>query len=540
TVANSGAAVDGVTLVEELALPNHTTFVSAEINEHEINNGGPPTNITLNALWNGTTEPSLTEGAFTAPADSDLVFEVHIVFEVDPALTSTEANCPTGGVDNTVTLWRNGQELTHAGACVSMASELQFAKAVADHTYDPDTGGYTITYDLSAHNTTPIPTTFSLIDAPGLSPSVIVAGVTLTDEQSGDVSVLDITAAPFTIATDVAIAGGAEHDYLLAITYAIDPFSDTAADDMMCDGAAGLGLFNSLGGTYPDGGKPSGAYACADVPAPNLQFDKQFVGSTVVDADTLSAEFDITVTNALVDGELVGTAVYQIVDAPVATMGITPGAFHLASVDGGVEGDDYMAEVVTFLGGVDALSAEGLLDPGATHVFHVSIDYDFDIAGGFSGACGPVQIDQQPPGGMFNVLITDLGALFGGDPVLDPETGLPFGFHVACGGAASVGFQKTVVNDDGGTLEPGDVVFDIKGADGAVVETAHDGETVVLPAGEYAVDEEPVPGYTSDGTICGLLGEVIGAAVGPIVPGATTFAAGEDYLCSAINNDLPV
>lgn len=95
--------------------------------------------------------------------------------------------------------------------------------------------------------------------------------------------------------------------------------------------------------------------------------------------------------------------------------------------------------------------------------------------------------------------------------------------------------DKTVINDDGGTLTENDFTFEVWDAGGALVATFDGDKTITLPApGMYYMGEKPVSGYEQGlwGGDCtfGDLGDDIGQVY---------VGAGEHKTCTITNDDIP-
>lgn len=109
-----------------------------------------------------------------------------------------------------------------------------------------------------------------------------------------------------------------------------------------------------------------------------------------------------------------------------------------------------------------------------------------------------------------------------GDFICEPPDVIPPNEEPTTG---SISFVKIVTNDDSGTAVPSDFEFEADGGANGVFSNNQHGDTLSnLAPGEYLIAETSgTPGYSSDFSSCGN--------------GTVTVVAGQDVVCTVINND---
>lgn len=503
-----------------------------------------PEDITANAAWDGQDVTQLTHG-FRIAGGTQVVIGVTVRVAIDPELTEAERACPAPGdseqaLNNTATLFLDGWDDTgelvgidSATACLDIpAPGLQVTKSIEEGpVYDTANGTWTISYMIDVVNTGSGVATYELVDTPAFSDRVAIDSVSVFAVESETEHTYD--AAPtYPLADGVVIGADGEDRYRVTFVFRLD--GSTSPADVCA--SVGTGLFNTVTLSGSNELQLTDT-ACADLPQTHIMIDKEVVGLEYLDADTVGVQFTITVTNDGTDESPAYPEQYVFIDVPIPALGVDPAGLEVLAIDGGTEGEDVEFELGT---GPAALMATGLLAAGGSHVWHIGVVYSVDLLG-FDGECRELDLlGGAPLGGLSNVVVYASGG--GGSITPTDVSPLPFGFDLACVPVSSVTFDKTAVNDDGGSLNPGDVVFEVR--DGStVVRTGHSGDTLVIASGDYTVVEQPVAGYTSSGVTCAAVGggpddgDLSDTAVrGP----GTTFLPDYEYLCSATNDDEPV
>ena len=549
-VTNDGPVGQEVTLVDEF-------LFGASVSQDPVPTATAPDGVTLADDWDGEGQPQLTE-PFIVPADTTLEFTVSIVVNVEP---DSEDYCPetdttssSGALNNVARVVVEGEVIAEDAGCVELEpADLSVTKTVDEGPTLIDDDGdlyWTITYLIEVDNEGNGTGEYSLTDFPDFGDRAEPVAIQVVDSQTDDESYDDnfCGCEGVDVADEVVIGGGGHHEYLVTVEFYIGgPASGT--DE--CNEAEGNGLYNTIEIYWAQGYDES--WACEDIPASHLSYDKDVAGVGYPAADEVAVTYELTVSNVGDEGSPAYPEQYFFLDSPLSTLGIEPVDFEVTDVSGGVEGEDYEWEYGTELG----MYSEGYLEPDATHVYTVVVTYAVDTEGSFWGECTELTWDS-PASGLTNVLIYNLDFL--GLPVSlegmaaavveeEPEPqGPPFDFTYACTPVSQVTFEKTVINDDGGTLEAEDVEFQIKDGD-ELLQSGNTGDTVVVEAGEYTIAEVPVDGYTSDGLDC----EVVdgGPEDGDQEEWENQFEAGAvngyfeldadyEYLCSVTNDDDPV
>ncbi len=191
-----------------------------------------------------------------------------------------------------------------------------------------------------------------------------------------------------------------------------------------------------------------------------------------------------------------------------------------------------------------ARTISGVDNPTGTYNLDNSYDYDFAIAtqAGENGGNGSwaVQFLADPlAGGIFNVSLDEAN---NGSRAHTTEE-----VHYIAFAAAQLTLEKTVINDNGGTLA--DTAFtltaegpiiDVGSGDGTTTSTSQITQTgvegdasitneVVYPD-TYALSEVAIAGYTAGSWSC-VGGDLTGSDI--------TLVAGEDVVCTITNDDIP-
>lgn len=520
---------------------------------------GPGDPIVLDSAWDGEGHPQLTE-SFTLPGKptdpESTVNRADFTVSIPVSVNSTDEidMCPpdnpndnSGGFNNVarVQVGVDGPIVAVDSACAEVPrSDLTVTKSVEDEpTYDADAETWTVQYLIEVDNLGEGSADYQLSDFPEFGDRAYVTGFTVEDLQTDDTFSDSISGGGFDVTDEpVTINGGGHHSYLLTIEFNVD---GGRADNDQCGKGPGRGLYNEV--TLSSNNVEMSDNACADIPMSNVTYEKDVESVAYPSHNDVAVTFTVTVHNDDSQESPAWPEPYLFIDAPTPSPGIEPTDLELLSVDGAVAGEDFGSEYGVFVSEF-SLGVQGYIAPGATHVFHIQVTYSVDTEGYFWGQCNDIGFDSIP-GGLTNVVLYNLAYFFGPDSAqvrgvseVDPQQELPFDFDFACVPVSQVTFDKSVTNDNGGSLNPADVVFEIK--DGAtVLQSGHTGDTVVVASGEYTISEQPVPGYMSSGIECTITG---GGDEGDYrialfeQSDTTTLLPDFEYLCSVINDDMPV
>ena len=274
------------------------------------------------------------------------------------------------------------------------------------------------------------------------------------------------------------------------------------------------------------------ASACHDGPSPNLAVDKNIVGYQYVGNDSVVVQYDIVVGNLASDDNPVPLdAPFIVIDSPNTSTGVTIAEWELLGVDGGTVDEDF--EMFADPGGF--MEIAGAVPSDGSIVFHVSYTYLVDIEVGWDGACFDGVLDTEfffgAFGGAANLVLWLDPFVAGGDVVplvsldsaggrqrLEKAVTVPGGFYglglaYDCLPLSGVWVHKSVTNDNGGDLEPGDFTFSLEPTGTSscdpepcpsdpVARTVEEDVPTLVVSGDYVLSEDPAAGYTPGAFSC--------------------------------------
>ena len=602
TVTNGlSGAVGSLELHDTLLLPFGATAVSGTAT-------GPDGNPV--AGWDGVSNTALATGLGLVAGES-LTWDVSAVVAIEPNLGDFSLQCPGasvaegGGVQNEAVLRSAGGEpiMGRDWACLDLPpADLELSKELLGGPTDNGDGTWTQSYLVEVANGDDGFASFDLYDTLEFGAPFTIESVTLTNSEG--VGELEGDPSPIQLYSGQVLGAGETASTTIDVVFSVGEGVPMQAPDWwLCarnEAGAwmnGNGLYNSAdlwlgGGIEPKGptGPDQVVSVCHDGPAPNIVADKTVVGYDYVGApdgtgyEQIEVQFDVVVSN-LPDTDPssespsgdITPGLYALVDIPglSGSLGVETLEIELLGVDGGVAGDDYEASVDPGVFG-GAMVAQGLLDPGDVHTYHLNVTFEVDMFG-FDGECwdGVLVSDGMViGGGAMNLAMWADGFRSGeglpfpigsGQGQLETIVDLPedvylppgIGIVYDCLDLGAIWIDKTVTNDDGGVAEPDDFEFEIADAEtGDLERTIGQGDPYLIAAGSYELTEPTDEDYAPGGFECsGTFWDgsdtrdrvLQGRAGGPATEGTVgtpgmvqlDIEPSWGWQCSIVNDDVP-
>ena len=193
---------------------------------------------------------------------------------------------------------------------------------------NPDTGIWTVTYDLSVTNPNTLDAvTYDLSDTIGFPAGVTVNSVTVTGPTGALVNPAFDGSADPVITTGRLLAGGASESYQLVVT--ADVPVTVASGSRACQTGPGFGFYND--GTVTTAGLSDSDSACGDIPEPPVPTITKTVTTTTQQPDgSWTIVYDLAVTNP----NPTFRTVYSLSDVLHFGGGITVNAASVAGLGG--------------------------------------------------------------------------------------------------------------------------------------------------------------------------------------------------------------
>ncbi|MFN8622577.1 MAG: SdrD B-like domain-containing protein [Chloroflexota bacterium] len=294
TVANAGAGATTYDLTDTLRFGAGVTIQDASV--------AGPAGITINAGWDGVTDPSVVTDQPIA-GSTDHVYHVTVVLTVDVTTATNASSDCTLAVGETGTGLRNDAQLVtndealDADACAPFPIVTITKTVVGTPAYDGQ-GGAVIDYDVTVTNAGAGATTYDLVDALRFGVGATVTSASVSNTTPGTITTNPawdgVTAT--TVVTDAPIAGATTHVYRVSVTATIDSSSATtdSSDCVLGQGETGTGWRNEA--TLTVNGVDAPADACA--PFPILHVSKVVTeGPTGLGDGTQRIRYEVTVSN---------------------------------------------------------------------------------------------------------------------------------------------------------------------------------------------------------------------------------------------------
>ncbi|MFK4834629.1 hypothetical protein ACI3KY_02750 [Microbacterium sp. ZW T2_14] len=307
---------------------------------------------TLTAGWNGADQPQLATGTIPTGAKHTYTVTagVTLTTAVDPDdLACGEVPAENEGIWNT-TVVTNGVFEDSAEDCVEILPvPVEVVKSDGAVSQGED-GVWTISYEVTVSNPNPLPSVYTLTDAPQFDATSFAI---LTQGWSG---APDTTEVP--IAANATGAAAHVYTYVVTATSKVDP---VPASGLRCTDNGG-GFFNVATVTFPGGTDTDSG--CAIPATPVVEKTAQpSVQNPVTGEWTLSYEVSVSNPSGI-------QLWYSLTDTPQALpAGVTGGTWTAA---GPVPADGGGVRNANWNGDGDTLLASGLIQPDATHTYTVS------------------------------------------------------------------------------------------------------------------------------------------------------------------------
>ncbi|MFF8819411.1 VWA domain-containing protein [Leucobacter sp. NPDC015123] len=300
----------GIDLADTLGeLPDGATFEVQSVSS----TGG-----TLTSAWNGS--GALVTDALVPPKGA-LTATVTVKF-IFPASTDAAALvCDQGGETG---LWNtavvdNGIGTDESTVCSEIPSGSADITKTVNRVSQLADGTWEIVYDVTASNLlSPVTATYSLADTLKFGGDITVNTATWAG-PAGTTGAFD-TAGTATLATNRALAAGAQDKYTVSVIASIDPAAWTAEESTLTcesDGSAS-GFLNTA--TLTVGGKTTDVRACAEPDLPTVAKTAVGAEQDATDPELWHVSYTLTVTPGSAD------SFYSLTDTPAFADGVTLGA----------------------------------------------------------------------------------------------------------------------------------------------------------------------------------------------------------------------
>ena len=349
---------------------------------------------------------------------------------------------------------------------------------------------YTVGYDLAITSQSSVAELYDLADVLHFGTGTTIVTATLTTLDGPTPNVADWDGVDQTQIQDDATINPATvdadgHLYHVTVTFAVAGSMTTDARDCsLVLGETGTGTLNTASVTSALGANISSD--CGVIPDPVVTLGKSISAGPTRNANGgWTIEYTVTVANS---GD--GPAEYSLNDTFGFGAGVTVTNVAVTTSPVGL----------AFSASNSGVTTTGTqLDAGATHVYTITVD-------------ATIAVDAQTNGDCTN------GGGFANTAAVTTNHAVPNAS--VCAPFSTLTLLKTVVNDNGGTLVSGDVTLT---AAGTATITGTSPVASAIPAGQYALSESPVPGYSTNGFDCGANVNV---------------AAGANVVCTIVNNDI--
>ncbi|NYF11612.1 putative repeat protein (TIGR01451 family) [Leifsonia sp. AK011] len=240
------------------------------------------------ASWNGVGNTVLADDVALA-ANSSHTYTVTAIASVPNGAPQSVTACPTdagdGGFLNRAVLTVAGKD--YADDACATPVKPSFTKSPGTVTSNPD-GTWTLTYSLTATNSTGIPLYYDLVDDPQ---ATLPSGVSIVSGSADGGSAWN-PLSNTTVASDATLAANSSKVWTVSLTLAVAP--SVSASTLDCT-VSGSGIVNSA--TLTSGNQVLTGAACLSIPVPTIVHDKT-VTSTKQNADgTWTIVYDVVVRN---------------------------------------------------------------------------------------------------------------------------------------------------------------------------------------------------------------------------------------------------
>ena len=262
-------------------------------------------------------------------ADDTHVYQVSWVVEITDIAVPGDADCtgePGNGFFNTATLTVGAVPIDDAD-CIPVLDRVYptVEKTATSTNQDPETGDWTVTYDIvvtlaaqGPANPKGLAAEYDLEDTLDFGGDINIGSAEWSGESSGDFDGPNDTAV---LATDKAIAAGATHTYTVTVVAEVtaEAIAD-GTDECQSQEGGGGGFLNTA--LLSSGGQTTPVEACAEPIFPLIA--KSAVGDAEKDAGTglWTIEYDITVTYPVTDADPRPIVGYVLTDAPQLPDGV--------------------------------------------------------------------------------------------------------------------------------------------------------------------------------------------------------------------------
>ncbi len=349
---------------------------------------------------------------------------------------------------------------------------------------------YTVGYDLAVTSESTINELYDLSDtiAFGTGTTIVSATLTTVDGPAPNVGGWDGVTHPQIqnqALINPATVDPNGHTYHVVVTFAVaGSMTVSARDCVLSIGESGTGTLNTASVSSALGENTSSD--CGAIPNPLVSLGKTIsAGPTRDAAGVWTIEYKVTVANA---GD--GPAQYSLNDTFGFGAGVTVTNVAVSTSPTGLTFSATNAGVTT---------SGTQLNAGDTHVYTITVTATIAVSPQTNGDCAN-------------------GGGFGNTASVTTNHTVPNAS--VCAPFSTITLIKSVVNNDGGMLQPGDVTLT---ATGPATVSGTTPVASAIPAGLYALSESAVPGYSTVGFDCGATVNV---------------AAGSNVVCTIVNDDI--
>jgi uncharacterized repeat protein (TIGR01451 family) len=349
---------------------------------------------------------------------------------------------------------------------------------------------YTVGYDLAVTSGSTINELYDLSDVLDFGTGTTIVSATLTTVDGPAPNVAGWNGVSQTQIQSQALINPATvdpngHTYHVSVTFAVAGSMTVAARDCILSvSESGTGTLNTASVSSALGSNTSSD--CGVIPNPLVSLGKTIsAGPTRDAAGVWTIQYKVTVANS---GD--GPGQYSLNDTFGFGTGVTVTNVVVSTSPAGLSFSATNAGITT---------SATQLNAGDSHVYTITVTATIAVTAQTNGDCGN-------------------GGGFGNTASVTTNHSVPSAS--VCAPFSTITLIKTVINNDGGTLQPSDVTLTATGP-ATISGTAP--VASAIPAGQYALSESAVPGYSTTGFDCGATVNV---------------AAGTNVVCTIVNDDI--